>query len=254
MLEKTNEIAIKDLWEELRLFTAARIALGRTGVSLPLSESLKFKLAHAHAQDAVYSDMDVNAIETALDGLGITHVMVESGATDRTTYLQRPDFGRKLSANSTALLQNKRSIQKDICIVIADGLSAFAVNENAVKVTSLFMESLSSKGFTFTPVVLAKQARVAIADEIAHHLNARLSVILIGERPGLSAYDSLGAYMTYMPQPGYTDEKRNCISNIRDLGLPPDVAAEKLRDLVVRSLQLKLSGVNLKDDDRPLLL
>ena len=238
----------KNEWEALRQFTAARIALGVTGVSVPLKSALALRLAHAHAREAVYSVLDMPFLTTTLHAKKIKTIEVCSCATDRNEYLQRPDFGRKLSDYSAQILQQQNVLPADIVVVIADGLSASAVNKHAVTVAFLVTQLAKQKGLSFAPVVLASQARVAITDEIGYLLNARLSVILIGERPGLSASDSMGAYITYNPKPGNTDEKRNCVSNIRPEGLPPEAAAEKIMLLIEAAFKLQLTGVALKDE------
>ena len=246
---------IPDPWEGLKAFTNARIAVGRTGVSASLKEVLNFKMCHAHARDAVYSALNVDNLEESLQQFQLPVILVNSKAKDRSVYLQRPDYGRKLNDASVNNLKNVRqdsfgesSYSADVAIIIADGLSASAINEHAIYLVKKLIPFLKQSVLTIAPIVIAKQARVAIADEIGSLLNAKLSLILIGERPGLSSPDSMGAYITYQPAPGKTDESRNCISNIRRAGLNYDLAAEKIAKLIKTSLQLKLSGILLKDD------
>lgn len=239
---------IPDTWESLKAFTNARIALGRTGIATPLKEILDFRMCHAHARDAVYSILNVDELMESLQLFQMPIVPVKSKATDRTIYLQRPDLGRKLNDASANNLRNETSHSADVAIVIADGLSATAINEHALPVIRKLIPLLKQSVLTLTPLVIAEQARVAIADEIGSILQAKLSLILIGERPGLSSPDSMGAYMTYQPMPGKTDEARNCISNIRPEGLGYELAAEKIAKLIRASLQLKLSGISLKEE------
>ena len=234
-----------DPWVGLRAFTAARIALGRTGTSVPLSEALVFKLAHAHARDAVYSALETERLLGELATLGLPVQQASSQAQNRQEYLQRPDHGRRLADASKAHLS--ASADCDLAIVLADGLSATAINAHAVPLLRLLLPELQQMGFRVGPLVLAEQARVALGDEIGHLLRARLVLVLIGERPGLSAPDSLGAYFTYGPRPGLTDEARNCVSNIRPAGLPYPAAAAKLSWLLREALRRELSGVALKD-------
>jgi len=243
---------IPDAWGSLKAFTNARIALGRTGVATPLKEVLDFRMCHAHARDAVYSVLNVDELTGSLQQFQIPVIVAGSKANDRAVYLQRPDYGRSLNDASVKNLKNESSQPADVVIVIADGLSATAINEHAVHVVKKLIPLLKQSVLTIAPIVIAKQARVAIADEIGLLLKAKLSVILIGERPGLSSPDSMGAYITYQPSPGKTDESRNCISNIRPEGLIYDLAAEKIAKLIIASLQLKLSGVILKDDTHKL--
>lgn len=243
---------IPDAWASLRAFTNARIALGRTGVATPLKEVLDFRMCHAHARDAVYSVLNVDELAESLQQFQITVIVAGSKANDRTVYLQRPDYGRYLNDASANNLKYKNSHPADVAIVIADGLSATAINEHAIHVVKKLIPLLKQSVLTIAPIVIAKQARVAIADEIGSLLKAKLSLILIGERPGLSSPDSMGAYITYQPSPGKTNESRNCISNIRPEGLTYDLAAEKIAKLINTSLQLKLSGVILKDDTHKL--
>ena len=244
---------IPDAWESLKAFTNARIALGRTGVATPLKEVLDFRLCHAHARDAVYSVLKVDELTASLQQFQMSIITVNSKANDRTAYLQRPDLGRKLNNASASNLKNETSHSADVAIIIGDGLSATAINEHAVHVVKKLIPLLKQSVLTIAPLVIAEQARVAIADEIGSILQARLSLILIGERPGLSSPDSMGAYITYQPSPGKTDESRNCISNIRPEGLGYDLAAAKIAKLIKESLRLKLSGISLKDEEPNLL-
>lgn len=235
-------------WAALREFTAARIAIGRTGNSIPLNELLDFKLAHAHARDAVYSELDVEGITSNLQQFKLPLYRLHSKASNRAKYLKRPDYGRKLNEESLNQLAACDVTATDIAIIIADGLSATAVNLYAVELMQSLLPKLLNAGLTLAPLSLIEQGRVAIADETAYAFRARLSLILIGERPGLSSPDSMGAYLTYNPKPGLTDESRNCISNIRPDGLPPSAAADKIFYLISEALKRKLTGVDLKDN------
>ncbi|MBE7171016.1 MAG: ethanolamine ammonia-lyase subunit EutC [Williamsia sp.] len=237
-----------DPWEPLKQFTAARIAMGRAGSSIPVSNLLQFNVAHAHARDAVYSVLDREVLVEGLEQSGLPLLQVHSQARNRQEYLQRPDLGRLLDERSLEILNQHAGTPCDVSLVVADGLSARAVNAHAVAVLEVLTAMLQAAGHTLAPVCLATQARVALADPLAHALHARLSIILIGERPGLSAADSLGAYITYAPRPGLTDESRNCISNIRPQGLPYQPAAHRIFYLVQEALRRGLSGVGLKDN------
>jgi ethanolamine ammonia-lyase small subunit len=243
-----------DPWQSLNAYTQARIALGRTGISVPLKETLQFKLAHAHARDAVYSVLNTNKLITALQTFEHSPILLHSRVTNREQYLQRPDLGRRLNEASVKYLSEIPKQQTSVAIIIGDGLSADAIQKHALPVLQLLIQKFINAHISFTPICIVEQARVAIADEIASLLNAELSVILIGERPGLTSADSMGAYITYSPKIGLTDENRNCISNIRPEGLDYSTAAEKIFYLISESLRLKLSGVALKDDSRLLNL
>ena len=231
----------------LREFTAARIAIGRTGTSIPVKESLAFKLAHAHARDAVYSVLDIDGASAALKVFNLPVLHLHSKATTRHKYLKRPDRGRQLSDESETYLQDY-STGADISIIIVDGLSAAAVNENAFPLLDILIPMLIEAKFKIAPISLVEQGRVAIGDGIGFALKAKFSILLIGERPGLSSADSMGAYLTYNPQPGLTDESRNCISNIRLKGLTHKPAADKIFYHVIESFKRKLSGIGLKDN------
>ena len=221
-------------------FTPARVGLGRAGNSLLTRDLLNFQLAHARARDAVHAKLDPASL--LLPG-----VTVASAAPDRITYLRRPDLGRKLSDESRVRLQGLAAGQCDAVFVVADGLSALAVHRHAKSLLEAVVPRLQSLGWQLAPLVIAQQARVAIGDHIGQILNARLAVVLIGERPGLSSPDSLGVYLTWDPKPGRTDAERNCISNIRTEGLSYAAAAEKLVFLMTEARRLKLSGVMLKE-------
>ena len=238
-----------DEWAALKAYTNARIAPGRTGVSMPLRESLRLKLDHAHAKDAVYSQIDRASLEDQLVATGLPVHWVESRAATRDIYLKRPDFGRLLSDSSRNQLQQLTTPPADVSIIVADGLSATAVMKNAGLVVNPLVEQLRQSQYSLAPLVVVEQGRVAISDDIGGLLRPRLAVILLGERPGLSSFDSLGAYITYAPQPGLTDERRNCISNIREQGLSPDKAVDKLMYLIQSAFRLQLTGIGLKDND-----
>jgi ethanolamine ammonia-lyase small subunit len=227
----------------LRDFTPARVDLGRTGHSLPTSELLDFQLAHARARDAVHLPLDMPSLVVELKQKNIPCVTLASEAHDRSTYLHRPDLGRRLNAESRERLAPLKS-DYEAAFIIADGLSALAVHRHAVPLLDLVLSNLE---WNIAPVMIVEQGRVAIGDEIGELLGVKLTVILIGERPGLSSPDSLGIYLTWQPRPGRTDGERNCVSNIRAEGLSYEIAAHRLLFLMNESRRLKLSGVQLKE-------
>jgi len=241
----------EDAWHPLKQFTAARIALGRTGHAIPLKELLKFKLAHAHARDAVYARLESQELVQQLQQFNLPVYSLHSKAKERNEYLLHPDLGRQLNDASVQLLQS-RSASFDIVLVLADGLSATAINHHAVPLLQLLIPILQQINFSVA-ITTAMQARVAIGDAIGSMMKAKLSLVLIGERPGLSAADSMGAYLTYKPTVGLTDESRNCISNIRPEGTDYAKAAAKIHYLITASFRLQYSGVTLKDDEQDFL-
>ena len=236
------------LWRDLRRYTAARVALGRAGNGLPTAAHLAFQAAHAAARDAVHTELDVAALQTELAALGLTSRTARSACTDRQTYLLRPDLGRALADGEAARLAATPAPGK-LAFVVCDGLSALAVQRHAAGLLALVVPALEPGA----GIVIARQGRVALGDGIGAALGADGVVVLIGERPGLSTPDSLGAYITWQPQPGRTDAERNCLSNIRPEGLPLPGAAHKLIWLVREMRRLKLSGVDLKDEAPALL-
>ena len=243
----------EDPWARLRQFTEARIALGRCGASWPTAQWLAFRLAHAQARDAVLTPFDQEALQIELAQNAVTSLRLRSEASDKNEFLTRPDKGRRLSSAARDLLEeynqhNGPPTGADICLVISDGLSARAVHQSAAPFALAFLARLAGARLSATPVVLVEFGRVAVADEVAALLRARLAVILIGERPGLSSPNSLGVYMTYDPAPGRTYETRNFISNIRPGGLSIDEGVRKLCYLAQKALDLKFSGFRLKDD------
>ncbi|WP_371919023.1 ethanolamine ammonia-lyase subunit EutC [Pseudomonas sp. B28(2017)] len=238
-------------WLELRRLTPARIALGRTGTSIPTRAQLDFQYAHAQARDAVHLPFDHGGLRSQLAERGHESVLLHSAAIDRNSYLQRPDLGRKLSADSVQVLRDYASANPggvDLVIVVADGLSALAVHRHTLPFLARLEEQIAAEGWTVAPVILVEQGRVAVADEIGELLGAKMTVILIGERPGLSSPDSLGLYFTYNPKVGLTDAYRNCISNVRLEGLSYGMAAHRLLYLMREACRRQLSGVNLKDE------
>ncbi|WP_175104577.1 ethanolamine ammonia-lyase subunit EutC [Pararobbsia alpina] len=242
-------------WDVLRRFTRARIALGRAGNSLPTTPLLEFNLAHAQARDAVHQPLDPGPLHEALREAGFQTLDVESAAPDRAHYLRRPDLGRTLSDESVAHLADYAGTMNstpDVVYVVADGLSAFAAARHALPLLRAVHARL--EGWNVGPVVVARQARVALGDDIGERLRARMVVMLIGERPGLSSPDSLGLYLTYGPRVGRSDAERNCISNVRPEGLGYEQAAFKLHYLMTHARQLSLTGVGLKDDSDRLLM
>ncbi|MBU0924204.1 ethanolamine ammonia-lyase subunit EutC [bacterium] len=248
---------IENPWELLREYTDARIGLGRTGVSIPTSHSLAFQLAHAQAQDAVHLPLDIEHILEQLTSNNLNQeifppVVLHSQAINRTTYLQRPDLGRKLNNDSSEILKSlnlNKNEPYDLAIIIVDGLSSLAIKENAVNFIEKLISALNedNHNWNISPFTIVQQGRVAIGDEIAELLKAKTSLVLIGERPGLSSPDSLGLYLTWNPKSGLTDASRNCISNVRSDGLSYEEAVKKTMYLLKESRRLELSGVNLKD-------
>ena len=260
-MRKSDSPVIANPWQALRQFTAARIALGRSGVSLPTAAQLDFQMAHAKARDAIHQTLDVEALRNALhDGLqadisgAADSIALCSAAETRDIYLQRPDFGRRLNTASRTALQSlqaqrpDQTVRPDLAIVIADGLSALAIEQNALPFLNAVMPSLRAAHWTLAPLAIVSQGRVAIGDEIGERLNAKAVVVMIGERPGLSSPDSMGLYLTWSPRVGLTDESRNCISNVRPAGLPYQEAASRLQYLLTQAHSRQLSGVLLKDE------
>ena len=238
-------------WLQLRRLTPARIALGRTGTSMPTSAQLDFQLAHAQARDAVHLPFDHAAISAQLNQRARQSLLLRSAATDRHSYLQRPDLGRKLSDESAQTLREHAQANPggvDLVIVVADGLSALAVHRHTLPFLERMEEQIQAEGWSVSPVILVEQGRVAVGDEIGELLGAKMVVILIGERPGLSSPDSLGLYFTYNPKVGLTDAYRNCISNVRLEGLSYGMAAHRLLYLMREACRRQLSGVHLKDE------
>jgi ethanolamine ammonia-lyase small subunit len=233
---------------ELRELTPARVALGRAGASLPTQALLQFTLDHARARDAVHAAFDAQALIAALSGLGLEALEVRSRVGSRGDYLRRPDLGRRLDQASRQALASKRAGVCRLALVIGDGLSATAVHAHAVELVRSLIPHLAADEIRIDEVAVASGARVALGDEIGAILGARMVVMLIGERPGLSAPDSLGAYLTFAPRVGLTDAERNCVSNIHGAGLAYDEAAYKIAWLVRQGLARQMTGVALKDE------
>jgi len=250
-------LVTENLWRTLRQFTDARIGLGRAGISLPTSELLAFQLAHARARDAVHTPMDSGQLLADLQALGSllpaqAPKLLKSQAVDRQMYLQRPDLGRMLAEDSAAALAPEAAADSGklrLAIVIADGLSSSAVQNNAVPMLERFLQDLESsqQDWELAPVSIVEQGRVAIGDQVGELLGASAVVMLIGERPGLSSPDSLGIYLTWEPATGLSDARRNCISNVRPAGLSFDNASQRLLYLLREAQRLGISGVQLKD-------
>jgi ethanolamine ammonia-lyase small subunit len=230
-----------DPWTALRRHTPARISLGRAGTSLPTAEVLRFAAAHALARDAVHLPLDVATLLADMRASGLDAVAVASRAGSRVEYLMRPDLGRQLAPASRDALHGARAAE--LCIVIGDGLSAVAAQTHAVPLVA----ALRDAGVAAGTLVVATQARVALGDEIGQRLGAPLVLVLLGERPGLSSPDSLGAYLTWAPQAGRVDSERNCVSNIRPQGLSLPEAAARIAWLVREAQRRRVTGIELKD-------
>jgi ethanolamine ammonia-lyase small subunit len=233
---------------DLRGLTPARVGLGRSGASLPTDALLAFTLDHARARDAVHAAFDVSALHDGLGALGLTPLEVQSRAGNRRDYLRRPDLGRMLDQDSQRRLIDAKRAPARVVIVVGDGLSPAAVDAHAVELVRDLLPRLASDGIDAGGAVIASGARVALGDEIGALLGAQMVVMLIGERPGLSSPDSLGAYLTYGPRAGLTDADRNCVSNIHRAGLGYEEAASKIGWLVREGLARQVTGVALKDE------
>jgi len=266
----TTHLITPTPWDALKNFTDARIALGRAGVSLPTAAHLAFQLAHAQARDAVHLPLDAAGVAASLQALGLSTLLLHSQAADRTLYLQRPEWGRRLDAASlntltqwqkqprypgsartgaVSLIRSSDDAPYDLAFVVVDGLSALAIHQNAVPLIAAVLQCLqadATQTWSIAPVAVVEQGRVAIGDEVAALLKARMVVVLIGERPGLSSPDSLGLYLTWAPALGKTDAQRNCISNVRPAGLSIAVASQTLHHLLTQARVMQLTGVGLK--------
>jgi ethanolamine ammonia-lyase small subunit len=243
----------ESLWADLRRLTAARIGLKRTGASLATGPLLDFQLAHARARDAVHEPLDEARLIAELSALNLPVLAVASAAEDRQRYLLRPDLGRRLAASAEALLAPYAG-GYDIAFVVTDGLSARAVQMHAHPVLAAVLPGLRTEGWRIAPLVIVRHGRVAVGDAVANALKAICVVVLIGERPGLTAPDSMGAYLTWQPGAETTDSNRNCISNIRPDGIGYAAAAFKLAHMLRAMRARRLSGVQLKDDSDQLLI
>ena len=243
--------AAENPWTALAGLTPARVALGRAGASLPTREVLRLALDHARARDAVRLPFDADGVAREIEALGLATLTVTSQAADRATYLRRPDLGRRLDGESRRRLAETGAPSGPVLLVVADGLSSAAVHAHATAVIAALAPRLAEAGLGDGPVVLAREARVAIGDEIGAIAGAELVILLVGERPGLSSPDSLGAYLTFAPRVGRLDAERNCVSNIRAAGLPPEAAAHRIAWLAAEALKRRLSGVALKDESPP---
>jgi ethanolamine ammonia-lyase small subunit len=251
--DRAPPTGVDELWADLRQLTAARIGLPRAGASLATGPLLDFALAHARARDAVHEQLDQARLRAELADLDLPIISVASEAHDRATYLMRPDLGRRLAPDCVAALPAQRGIY-DAVFVIADGLSARAVQAHASPVLAEVIPQLRKQGWRIAPLIIVRQGRVAIGDAIAAALGAACVATLIGERPGLSAPDSMGAYLTFKPHAATTDAERNCISNIRPEGIGYSEAAAKIVHLLRAMRARRMSGVALKDDsDRRLI-
>ena len=238
-----------DPWVALRRFTQARIALGRAGHALPTQALLDFQLAHAQARDAVLLPWDIEACAEQARGLGAEALILETPVASRSEYLRRPDLGRVLTQASRSSLARVDAGPVDVALIVTNGLSSTALDRHGISLLREILDGYRARQFRVAPITLVLNGRVALLDDIGCALAARVAVIVVGERPGLSAADSLGLYLGYHPQPGNSDAQRNCISNIRPPeGLGYQEAAAKLMSLTEQAMRRGLSGVQLKDE------
>ena len=244
-LEKQSD---SELWQRLRGLTGARIGLGRAGVSVPTAAQLAFQAAHARARDAVHLPFERTELAAQLRERGWDGIMLSSRAASREQYLQRPDLGRRLADASVEALRPYRDSKPELAIVVADGLSALAVQRHALPLLEQLLPQARAAGWSLAPICLLEQGRVAAGDEIGGLQGAAMLAMLIGERPGLSSPDSLGIYFTYAPRAGLSDAERNCISNVRTEGLDYATAAHRLMFLMREARRRGASGVALKDE------
>lgn len=233
------------VWEDLRKYTQARVGLKRSGHAIGTHENLSFQLAHAHARDAIHAHWNLEDLKEKISEYGLPSHILKTKIQNRSEYLTRPDLGRLLDEESASFL--KKQTKTDLLILVSNGLSSEAMHSHGFSYLRLLFEVLKKKNFEFA-VYLVENARVALGDSVGDILKARMSLTLIGERPGLSSPDSMGLYLTYEPRLGRSDAERNCISNIREPhGLSYFEALNKTMYLVEESLRKGLSGVHLKD-------
>lgn len=252
--EKQTPYSSEDSWTVLSQFTGARIALGRAGASWRTQTLLDFRLAHAQARDAVGRFFNLSAVERPLQKLGYKTVLLSTAANSRDVFLKRPDLGRMLSKESQQLLMQHAEDwpRRHLAVIVSDGLSALATETQAAPLLAELLPLLARAGWTLCPIFIVPYARVKLQDEIGELLGVRHALALLGERPGLGSPDSLGAYFTYKPRLDKTDADRNCISNIRPQGIPPEQAARKLAQLLLRSEEQQCSGIHLKEPADPI--
>ena len=246
-------MTLPDRFAGLRSYTAARIGLGRSGPGIATADHLAFRAAHALARDAVNTALDLDGMEVGLAPLGLSVLRVESRAPDQATYLTRPDLGRRLADPSVDRLR-ERAPGAEVAVLVAGGLSALATASHAADLLGLLVPELRRSGLTVGPICVAPRGRVALGDEVGALLGARLALVLIGERPGLTSPDSLGAYVTMDPRVGRTDADRNCVSNIRPEGMALPEAARRIGWLIGQAMTRGISGVTLKDDSDRVLV
>ena len=244
--------AIDRLIPNIREITSARIGIGRCGASLTTSEILDFDQAHARARDAVWADFDPLSLYHELNQDDIKQNMIgeitilQSAAINRATYLKRPDLGRRLDIASVEKLE-KLHKNPELVIILSDGLSSLALINQVSAIIQSLIKQLFDDHLRIGPILIIPRARVGIVDQVGELTGARSVAIMLGERPGLSAPESLGIYYTYMPRFGFTDADRNCITNIHAQGLAPEVAATMLRQIILQSHQFHQSGVILSE-------
>lgn len=220
--------------------TPARLDVGRAGARPLTEEMLRFRLDHAEAVDAVYSQVR----QDTLDAFGL--FTVETQAADKAEYLQFPGKGRSLTPEGEALLRKACPMAPQVQVVVSDGLSARAVDEQLPDILPALRDSLAANGLSEGTAFFVQRGRVGVMDDIGRILRPEVLVLFIGERPGLAASASMSAYMCYRPGPGKRDADRNVISNIHRSGTPPVEAGAHIGSILRKMLEQRRSGVQLE--------
>ncbi|MDO5714573.1 MAG: ethanolamine ammonia-lyase subunit EutC [Tissierellia bacterium] len=230
----------KEEYLKLKSKTAARLGVWRAGTRAKTENLLRFRADHAVAQDAVFSDVSEEFIEE----LGLKSY--ETKCEDKDMFLTRPDLGRKFDDKTLEQIKADCENNPQVQVYISDGLSSTAIEANVKDTLPAILDGLKGSGVKVGTPFFVKYGRVGAEDEIAKVLNADVTCVLIGERPGLATGESMSAYMVYKGYPGIPEAKRTVVSNIHKDGTPAAEAGAHIADILKKILEAKASGVDLK--------
>lgn len=216
---------------DLSQFSHARIGLQNAGGHLKTQDWLDFQVGFAQAKDAVVSTFDVNIIINWCENQNLNCLSLETQATRLQEFILRPDLGKKLSDQSAEILR-KQVTSNDLSIIISGGLSPIAIEHHVIHLLTEFIPVIQKNKLTLAPIMIFQRARVALGDDVNDCLKTKKTIMLIGERPGLTTPDSLGIYITPNAKMGCTDADRFCISNIHGRGMGYADANRKLCSLI----------------------
>ena len=239
---------LSEIVKKVRAQTPARLLAGRSGAAYRTNTQLELREAHAAARDAVRAELNLSA-DLGEDFARKWNLFeVCSQAVTKDEYLLRPDLGRHFNAASRATVSKRSNTERDLQIVIGDGLSATAIAKQVPQLLPLLYEGAKAHEWSIGEIFVIRHCRVGILNEIGELLVPKVAILLIGERPGLATSESLSAYMAFEPKLSDTDANRNLISNIHARGVSTEQAAQRILQLADSMVKAHQSGCQLREE------